>query len=175
MKSPLRLWALALGLLLLGAGEPAGDRWPLPPGSLSRGWRPGHAALDLAAPCGTPFVAARAGRVVKVVDQHRCRRCYGCLEGCRHAYKRGPCKNNEIWVEHADGSQARYLHLRASAVRLGDAVEAGQVLGQVGDVGWTCGRDGCHLHLEWWGADGQVRRPPLREPAPRARAGCGGG
>jgi hypothetical protein len=113
--------------------------------------------------------------VSQVVVEHRCRRCYDCLEGCYHAYKAGPCKNNEIRVEHADGSQARYLHVRASAVQVGQQVEAGQVLGQVGDVGWTCGRDGCHLHLEWLKPGGGLGRPPLREPRARSGGGCAGG
>ncbi len=169
MRGPWRLVAL-LGVLALGASPDAeGLRWPISGAGLSRGYSSGHQAFDFVATCGTPFVAVHAGVVVHVEDGHKCRRCYACLEKCQFSYKRGACPNNEIRVRHADGLHARYLHLSRSLVSVGDVVEAGQVLGEVGNVGWTCGADGCHLHVEFMSEDGK------RLEAPEVWVGAPGG
>ncbi|MGE0632383.1 MAG: M23 family metallopeptidase [Pseudobdellovibrionaceae bacterium] len=82
---------------------------------------------------GTDIYAARAGRVAIVVDGH---------EG------RGSDKpNNEIYIDHGDGTSARYAHIRkhGSKVKIGDEVQQGQVIGSSGDVGRSLGP---HLHFE---------------------------
>ena len=50
-----------------------------------------------------------------------------------------------ITVEHPDGTEAIYGHSRALLVQKGQQVKAGEVLGEVGNTGYSFGT---HLHLE---------------------------
>ena len=88
-----------------------------------------HEALDIAAPMGTPVVAAMAGRVEKIWNSER-----GGLT---------------VYVRSADGATlAYYAHLSAYAPGLaeGQTVTAGQLLGAVGDSG-NAGPGNTHLHF----------------------------
>jgi hypothetical protein len=78
-------------------------------------------AWDFRRPCGTPVLAALGGRVVSVIDS---------FDGIG-----GP--NNEVEVEHADGSVASYLHVQhnSAQVRVGANVSQGDPLAAVGSVG----------------------------------------
>lgn len=73
----------------------------------------------------------------------------------------GPAYGLHVIVDHGAGVQAGYMHLRQTAVRTGQKVEAGQMLGHVGSTGNSTGP---HLHYEertapfTYGAD---RRPVL--------------
>ena len=138
------VWALAWlipYLLLRGsvdvaqyATAPANLRLPLPSGQ--RTWviqgnnsRFNHThsnltqgfAWDFRRACGTPVLAALAGRVTSVIDS---------FDGIG-----GP--NNEIEVTHADGSVASYLHIQKGSARVavGAAVAQGDQLASVGSVG----------------------------------------
>jgi murein DD-endopeptidase MepM/ murein hydrolase activator NlpD len=84
-----------------------------------------HAGIDVARAYGQDVQAAAAGRVMFTGD----RGAYGTM----------------IVVEHGQGRQTRYAHLSGISVKPGDAVEAGQVIGQSGDSGRTTGP---HLHFE---------------------------
>jgi murein DD-endopeptidase MepM/ murein hydrolase activator NlpD len=84
-----------------------------------------HQGLDLAAKMGTPVTAAAAGTVVEA--------------GAAGNY------GNLVRVRHADGFETRYAHLSAIGVKVGDKVEPGQQLGNVGSTGLS---DGPHLHFE---------------------------
>jgi murein DD-endopeptidase MepM/ murein hydrolase activator NlpD len=59
--------------------------------------------------------------------------------------------NNYIWLEHPNGEWTKYTHLQtgtitgAAKLKVGDAVCAGQYLGDEDDVGAATGR---HLHFE---------------------------
>ncbi len=93
----------------------------------------GQFAWDFLMPMGTPILAARAGNVASVVDIY---------EG------RGSDKpNNEIFVDHGDGTMARYAHSQknGSRVKIGDSIERGQLIALSGDVGRSLGP---HLHFE---------------------------
>jgi peptidase M23-like protein/transglycosylase-like protein with SLT domain len=84
-----------------------------------------HDGLDIAAPLGTPVRAIATGQVVLA----------------------GPVAGGAVVVEIAHGSdvESLYGHLEAAlAVRVGETVVAGQVLGAVGLTGNTTGP---HLHL----------------------------
>lgn len=95
-----------------------------------------HRGLDLAAPEGTPFKAARAG-VVRFAGP------YGEY-------------GNLVVVEHDDGSQAYYGHCRSIKTSTGQRVAQGQTLGQVGMTGLATGP---HLHFEVRDAAGSAVDP----------------
>ncbi|MEV4705827.1 M23 family metallopeptidase [Actinoplanes sp. NPDC049316] len=84
-----------------------------------------HAGIDLAAPEGTPYKAIHAGTVTSA----------GYAGGYGYA----------VTVKHDDGSEIIYAHSRRLFVKAGDTVKAGQVLGQVGNTGYSYGT---HLHVE---------------------------
>ena len=84
-----------------------------------------HAGVDIAAPTGTPVLATSAGRVSRAGWSGG----YGIL----------------VTIDHPGSLETRYAHLSAVAVRLGDTVRAGQVVGYSGSTGRTTGP---HLHYE---------------------------
>jgi murein DD-endopeptidase MepM/ murein hydrolase activator NlpD len=84
-----------------------------------------HAGIDLAAPEGTPYKAVHAGVVTAA----------GYSGGYGYA----------VTVKHADGTEMIYAHSRRLLVRAGDTVKAGQIMGEVGNTGYSYGT---HLHIE---------------------------
>ena len=88
------------------------------------GVRRHHAAIDLAAPTGTPITAAKDGRVSALGYD----RVFG----------------NFIIMTHANGFQTLYAHLHTTAVRRGDQVRQGARIGTVGSTGLSTGP---HLHF----------------------------
>jgi murein DD-endopeptidase MepM/ murein hydrolase activator NlpD len=91
------------------------------------GYRSLHDGTDFGAPCGTPIRAAAAGTVVEAYFQSA----YG----------------NRIVIDHGIsggvGLATISNHLSAYAVGPGEAVRRGEVIGYVGNTGWSTG---CHLH-----------------------------
>ena len=85
-----------------------------------------HNGIDLAAPAGTPVYAAKSGRVI--------------YAGWGYYYGR------YIRIDHGGGVETRYAHLSRIAVRPGQYVKRGQVIGYVGASGR--GAYGVHLHFE---------------------------
>lgn len=94
-------------------------------------------SLDFPMPEGTPVYAARAGTVVWVVQKF--------TEGGEDERLRPFA--NLIQVMHADGSIAKYVHLRqgGALVKPGQKVVAGQQIGLSGNTGYTTQP---HLHFE---------------------------
>jgi murein DD-endopeptidase MepM/ murein hydrolase activator NlpD len=93
----------------------------------------GEHAWDFAMPVGSDVLAARAGTVVRIVDEH---------DG------RGADRpNNLVHVDHGDGTTGRYLHLQKGGARVevGDTVRQGQRLALSGNVGRSLLP---HLHFE---------------------------
>ena len=84
-----------------------------------------HTGIDLAAPEGTPIVASRSGTVVKAEYQNEA--------------------GNFVTIDHYDGYDSSYLHMKKYIVEVGQFVIAGQVIGYVGSTGWSTGP---HLHYE---------------------------
>lgn len=84
-----------------------------------------HGGLDLAAPTGTPVLAANAGRVV--------------FAGPLQVY------GNGIVLDHGLGLASAYFHLNTIAVQMGQMVQKGEVIGTVGNTGLSTG---AHLHWE---------------------------
>lgn len=83
-----------------------------------------HAALDLAAPIGTPVKAAMDGRVATV--------------GYNGTY------GKFIIVSHSGGFQTLYAHLNVTSVTQGSLVDQGAKIGEVGSTGYSTGP---HLHF----------------------------
>lgn len=84
-----------------------------------------HNGIDLAAPKGTPIKAAGAGRVLSA--------------DWRGAYGR------VVEIDHGEGLTTIYAHMDKYIVKKGQAVVAGQNIGQVGNTGRSTGP---HLHFE---------------------------
>ena len=92
-----------------------------------------HSGLDIAPGAGVPYVSPADGIVVLAAASPF------TLEG------------NLLIVDHGAGLNSAFLHSQSLAVREGDRVRQGQLLGHVGATGRATGP---HLHwsLEWQGA-----------------------
>ncbi len=88
-------------------------------------WGRLHAGIDIAAPSGTPLVAARAGTVTFAGTAGG----YGLL----------------TLVDHGDGIVTAYAHQSQLVARVGQPVARGQ---QIGAVGSTGNSTGPHVHFE---------------------------
>jgi murein DD-endopeptidase MepM/ murein hydrolase activator NlpD len=118
--------------------EPGGDYlWPLP-GNYRTIWslfggrtdpitgKPAnHNGIDVAAPKNTPIYAARGGVVLTSTY-------YGSY-------------GNYVTLSHGDGTSTLYAHMNSRAVKEGETVKQGDVIGYVGTTGRSKGN---HLHLE---------------------------
>jgi murein DD-endopeptidase MepM/ murein hydrolase activator NlpD len=102
--------------------------WPVN-GTINSGFGPRglsfHDGIDIAAPEGTPILAIEAGEVIYSDEL----RGYGKM----------------VIVRHAGGIVSVYAHNEVNLVRVGEAVERGQVVARVGSTGRVSGP---HLHFE---------------------------
>ncbi|MGK5519887.1 M23 family metallopeptidase [Micromonospora sp. URMC 107] len=130
------------------AGQIAASGWTAPiPGGVGSGFRtasrPGHNGVDIAAPKGTDIRVAATGRVlVSRCDPDNRNRLTCNVDGW-------PNKGGCGWfvdVLHAGGFITRYCHMVSKPrVKVGQLVEAGTVIGEVGSSGNSSGP---HLHFE---------------------------
>ena len=117
--------------------------WPLPQGTYTvtspftmrispvSGQLLAHEGIDMAAPLDTPITSVYAGVVEEVAENSRS----GAYVQIKHTRSDGT-------VFHS-----AYLHqyMNKITVKVGDTVTAGQVIGAVGNNGWSTGP---HLHFE---------------------------
>jgi murein DD-endopeptidase MepM/ murein hydrolase activator NlpD len=117
---------------------PRGRGYRLSQGNCSRGSHgpgtPYRFAFDFVMPIGDTITAARAGKVVAVEQDFQ--------DGTLAAGE-----ENELLIEHDDGSIARYVHLthRGALVRVGERVQQGQSIARSGNSGMSRGP---HLHFD---------------------------
>ncbi|MCK9250115.1 MAG: peptidoglycan DD-metalloendopeptidase family protein [Solirubrobacteraceae bacterium] len=123
---------------------PIKGKWRWGKGATLFGDRGGaHQGVDAFAVCGTPLVAASAGKV-KLNKSH------------------GAAGNYVVITDTPTGEDQVYMHLKSrSPLKVGDAVTAGQEIGEVGDTG---NADGCHLHFEIWTKGGYYTGGAPRNP-----------
>jgi murein DD-endopeptidase MepM/ murein hydrolase activator NlpD len=109
-----------------------------------------HSGVDLRSAIGTSVLAAGAGTVAFAGEQ-------------------GPY-GNLVVINHSQGRQTRYAHLKEFQVKTGDTVTAGTQIGTVGQTG-TPDADEPHLHFEvrynsdlgWVAEDPQLYLTQVRE------------
>jgi murein DD-endopeptidase MepM/ murein hydrolase activator NlpD len=100
-------------------------QWPVV-GRITQGFWHGHRAIDIGAPTGSAIQVADGGFVS-----------FAGWTDVGYGYL--------IVVDHANGFATYYAHLSNLYVVVGQAVERGQVIGAVGNTGWSTGP---HLHFE---------------------------
>lgn len=126
------------------------------PGNWISGFHPG---VDVAAPSGRPVVAARGGVVMHVG-----------WSGWGNSY------GVQVIIDQQGGTRTAYCHLSRTTVRVGQAVSAGQ---QIGNVGTTGNSTGPHLHMESrtppFGYNNRIVDPQQFFAAVSAPAASGGG
>ncbi len=84
----------------------------------------GHTAIDIAAACGTPIVAADSGTIV-------------------YAQWWPGGGGNSIFIDHGNGYVTKYAHMSGFA-KTGGGVSRGEVIGYMGATGRAFG---CHVHF----------------------------
>lgn len=89
-----------------------------------------HNGIDIAAPIGTPIVAASDGRVVGVADQD-----LYCRKGAYGKF---------VAITHYNGLTTLYAHLSLWTVSEGQEVKKGDLIGYMGNTGFSTGP---HLHF----------------------------
>ena len=109
-----------------------------------------HLAIDYAAPSGTPVVAIGGGRVE--------------FAGWRNGY------GNVVDIRHSGSYVSRYAHFSrfAKQLRRGQSVNAGDVIGYVGQTGHATGP---HLHFEFLRGGNKINFLALRLPKNHQLAG----
>jgi murein DD-endopeptidase MepM/ murein hydrolase activator NlpD len=99
--------------------------WPVV-GEITQGYSEEHPALDLGAPYGSPVYAAKAGTVT---HSGWARTGYGYT----------------VILDHDEGVRSLYSHMKGTWVTVGQKVERGQLIGEVGSTGHSSGP---HVHFE---------------------------
>jgi murein DD-endopeptidase MepM/ murein hydrolase activator NlpD len=98
-----------------------------------------HNGVDISVPSGTKVKAIAAGRVIQSAPHGG----YG----------------NLVEIDHGGGMRSMYGHNSQLDVRVGDQVEAGQVIALSGSTGRSTGP---HLHFELWRNASNVTEAYLR-------------
>ncbi len=98
-------------------------------------------AVDIANKCGKPVVASATGIVQRT----------GWVKFA----------GRRVTILHPNGVVTYYAHLSKILVKPGQKVNAGDIIGYIGNSGHTIGRTGCHLHFEVIGAKNFLAKYPV--------------
>lgn len=109
---------------------------------VQRRWK-AHKGTDYAAPRGTPIWATANGVVIK------------------SSYTRG--NGNYVKIKHTNKYTTQYLHMTRRAVKVGERVKQGEVIGYVGSTGLATGP---HVCYRFWVHGKQV--DPYKQDLPKA-------
>jgi murein DD-endopeptidase MepM/ murein hydrolase activator NlpD len=115
-----------------GGGSGGGAASPVPGAVIGSrfgeygSWSRYHTGLDFRASYGTPIRAVKAGGVL-------------------YAGNSGDWAGNHVAIKHGDGMTTMSSHMSSMAVHAGQTVQAGQIIGRVGQTGRAFG---AHLHFE---------------------------
>jgi murein DD-endopeptidase MepM/ murein hydrolase activator NlpD len=119
-----------------GGGNSSGGVAPVPGAVIGAhfgeygSWSRYHTGIDFRAGHGTPIRAVRSGVVL-------------------YAGNSGDWAGNHVAIKHGDGMTTMSSHMSSMAVRPGQTVQAGQIIGSVGQTGRAFG---AHLHFELYPA-----------------------
>ena len=89
-------------------------------------------AVDIANNCGAPIYASASGTIQRT-GYHNIGGYY-------------------VRIIHSNGVVTYYGHLSKISVSVNQRISQGQIIGYMGNTGYTIGRTGCHLHFEVRGA-----------------------
>lgn len=104
--------------------------WPVPGYyTVTCSFGSGHNGMDIAAPRGTPIVASRSGTVMVANDSDEWGYSWGYY----------------VSIYHDSTYSTLYAHMSSVAVSAGQWVNKGDVIGYVGNTGYSFGN---HLHFE---------------------------
>jgi len=106
-----------------------------------------HTGIDMSSPEGSPVFAADDGVVILAGGSY--------VNGVLVGY------GNYVVIAHAGGLTTLYGHLLRLAVRVGDAVNQGQVVGSEGSTGNSTG---AHLHFELRQGTAPINPAPFLPP-----------
>jgi murein DD-endopeptidase MepM/ murein hydrolase activator NlpD len=119
-----------------GGGSGAGSASPVPGAVIGAhfgeygSWSRYHTGIDFRASHGTPIRAVKAGVVL-------------------YAGNSGDWAGTHVAIKHGDGMTTMSSHMSSMAVHAGETVQAGQIIGRVGQTGRAFG---AHLHFELYPA-----------------------
>lgn len=99
--------------------------WPVV-GTVTGGFEPDHPALDIGAPYGSTVYAAESGTV-------------------RYAGWGEDGLGYTVIIDHGNGLETRYIHLKGTLIQFGAGVARGDGVGAVGSTGHSSGP---HVHFE---------------------------
>lgn len=126
----------ALAAAEIVSGEELPYTWPLPGYSRISTYfhdldpsGQGHRGIDIPAPEETPIRACRGGTIIR-----------SAFDDDPHGW------GNYVEIDHGNGMKTLYAHMVRRAVYVGQEVAQGQIIGTVGDTGYSFGN---HLHLEF--------------------------
>ena len=118
-----------------GGGGGGGAHLPLakgtytlgPPWGATGSWARYHTGQDFRCPSGTPLYAVQDGTVV--------------------SDNAGGWAGIHVSIKYGSGASSMYCHMSSKAVKVGDKVKAGQVIGKSGNTGRSFGP---HCHFEYY-------------------------
>lgn len=91
-----------------------------------------HGGVDLAGAANSPVTSPISGKVVEVTEDNGTKTGWG----------------NSVVIDAGGGRLIRMAHFNSLNVGMGDTVSPGQLVGLLGNTGYTKGETGNHVHME---------------------------